>query len=223
MGVGSGNAASKKGYGEEDIAALMGFSRVKRGDQLQDIWAYFQTAGTKNMDICRRQLMARMTRWARDRHIPIDSSIYLKGLTVKAIMELKFNPGEGVAHLSSADKGLTIMACRGRTSAETERIRKREEALSATEQTRQLEKLLRLSKGVTRAPADNFWELKSNIATFMALIWVLFGSKCDYYKGLRNVYATLKLKEVMMQKTAFTAEHCRRITWAHHRQWPSPF
>ncbi len=70
--------------------------------------------------------MARMTRWARDRHIPIDSSIYLEGAMVKAIMELKFNPGEGVAHLSSADKGLTIMACRGRTSAETERIRKRE-------------------------------------------------------------------------------------------------
>jgi hypothetical protein len=95
-------------------------------------------------------------------------------------MELKFNPGEGVAHLSSADKGLTIMACCGRTSAETERIREREEALSATEQTCQLDELLCLFKRVTRAPADNFWELKSNIATFMALIWVLFGSECDY-------------------------------------------
>ncbi len=48
----------------------------------------------------------------------------------------------------------------------------------------------------------------------MALVWVLFGSECDYYKGLRNVYATLELKEVMAQKMAFTAEHCRRITWA---------
>ncbi len=84
----------------------------------------------------------------------------------------------------------------------------------ATENTRQLDKLLRLSKGVTRAPADNFWELKSNIATFMALVWVLFGSECDYYKGLHNVYATLELKEVMAQKTSFMAEHCRRITWA---------
>ncbi len=158
--------------------------------------------------------MARMTRWARDSHIPIDSSVYLEGTTIKAIMELKFNPGEGVAHLSSADKGLTIMACRGRTSAETERICKWEEALSATKQTRQLDKLLRLSKGVTWAPADNFWELKSNIATFMALVWVLFGLECDYYKGLRNVYATLELREVMAQKNAFTAEHCRRITWA---------
>ncbi len=36
------------------------------------------------------------------------------------------------------------MACRARTSAETERIREREEALSATETTRQLDELLRL-------------------------------------------------------------------------------
>ncbi len=48
----------------------------------------------------------------------------------------------------------------------------------------------------------------------MALVWVLFGSECGYYKGLRNVYAALELKEVMTQKLAFTAEHCRRITWA---------
>jgi hypothetical protein len=67
--------------------------------------------------------------------------------------------------------------------------------------TRQLDELLRLSKAVTCAPADNFWELKINIATFsMSLVWVLFGSECNYYKGLCNVYATLGLKEVMAQK-----------------------
>ncbi len=64
--------------------------------------------------------MAQMARWAHDQHIPMDSSVYLQGLTIKAIMELKFNPGEGVAHLSSADKGLSIMACRGCTSTKTE-------------------------------------------------------------------------------------------------------
>ncbi len=107
----------------------MGFSHVKKGHQLQDIWSYFQSAGVKNINICQRQLIAHMNRWAHDRHIPINTSVYLERTTIKAIMELKFNPGEGVAHLSLADKGLTIMACRGHTSAEMERIRKREEAL----------------------------------------------------------------------------------------------
>jgi hypothetical protein len=141
-------------------------------------------------------------------------SVYLKGTTIKAIMELKFNPGEGVAHLSSVDKGLSIMVCRAHTSAEMERIRECEEALSATETTRQLDELLRLSKGVTRAPVDNFLKLKMIIATFMSLVWVLFGLECDYYKGLQNVYATLELKGVMAQKSSFMVEQCRKIMWA---------
>ncbi len=33
----------------------------------------------------------------------------------------------------------------------------------------------------TQAPADDFWELKMNVATFMSLLWVLLGSDCDYY------------------------------------------
>jgi hypothetical protein len=53
-----------------------------------------------------------------------------------------------------------------------------------------------------------------NIATFMSLVWVLFGLECNYYKGLHNVYATLELKEVMVQKSSFMAEQCRKITWA---------
>ena len=80
--------------------------------------------------------------------------------------------------------------------------------------TWQLDELLRMSKGVTRTPTDNFWELKINVATFMSLVWVLFESECDYYKGLCNIYGALDLKEVIAQKQAFTAEHCCRITWA---------
>ena len=116
---------SKQGYREEDISALMGFSHVKKGSKLQDIWTYFHTMRSKNINVCRGQLMAQMNRWAHERHVPVDSSVYLESTTIKAIMELKFNPGEGVAHLSLADKGLSIMACRSRTSAETEQIRNR--------------------------------------------------------------------------------------------------
>ncbi len=48
----------------------------------------------------------------------------------------------------------------------------------------------------------------------MGLVWVLFRSNCDYYKGLRHIHATMDLREVMAIKAHFTAEHCRRITWA---------
>jgi hypothetical protein len=185
---GGGYDSEAKGYTKDDIAAVMGFAGTYRGSDLPDIWALFNATKGKNTDAYRRHLFARMKQWAYDRRIQIDQSIYLKQETVKAIVELRFNPGEGVAHLASASKGLTILVCRARTTAETERVREQEHALSATENTRQLEDLLRLTKGSTRAPADNFWELKMNIATFMSLIWVLFGSECDYYKSLRQIY-----------------------------------
>jgi hypothetical protein len=106
------------------------------------------------------------------------------------------------------------MSCQGRMSTKTKHIRKQEEAIAATENTHQLNELLSLSKRVTRAPADSFWELKVNIATFMSLVWVLFGLEYNYYMGLLNVYATFELKEVMALKSNFTVEHCHRITWA---------
>jgi hypothetical protein len=84
----------------------------------------------------------------------------------------------------------------------------------ATECTQQLNKLLCLSKGATPAPTKNFWELKVNIATFMLRIWLMFGSECDYNKGLRQVYNTFEMKEVGLLKVSFTPKHCRQVTWA---------
>jgi hypothetical protein len=48
----------------------------------------------------------------------------------------------------------------------------------------------------------------------MLLVWVLFGSECDYYKGLWQVYNTFEMKEVELLKASFTPKHCRWVTWA---------
>jgi hypothetical protein len=44
---GANETDSKQLYGEEDIAALMSFSHIKRGADLQDMWTYFQTSKRK--------------------------------------------------------------------------------------------------------------------------------------------------------------------------------
>jgi len=111
----------KTRYTDDDIAAIMGFSHVHRGDQVQPIWITMNNAKQKNHDVFRRQLLARMTDWAYDCRITIDTGVFLDVETVKAIVDLKFNPGEGVAHLNSAAKGLSILACRARTTGEIER------------------------------------------------------------------------------------------------------
>jgi hypothetical protein len=192
----------------------MGFAGVYDGKNLPDIWDIFNATKGKNIDAYRCHIFARMKQYAYDWRIQIDLNIYLEQETIKTIVELQFNPGKGVAHLASASKGLLILACQACTTQETKRVREQEQALTATKKTRQLEDLLRFSKGNTRAPADNFWELKMNVGTFMALVWVLFGANCDYYKSLCQIHKTLELKEVYVLKDKFSLENRRRITWA---------
>ncbi len=70
----------------------------------------------KNLDAYRRLIFARMKQWTHNFHTNINTSIDLEQETIKAIFELRFNLGEGAAHLASATKGLYILACHTRTS-----------------------------------------------------------------------------------------------------------
>ncbi len=74
-----------------------------------------------------------MVEWAYNRRILINTGIFLDGNVVKAIVDLKFNPGEGVAHLNSAPKGLSILSCCRRSTREIKHLKGCEEALTATE------------------------------------------------------------------------------------------
>ena len=59
-----------------------------------------------------------MMEWGHDCQIPIDTGVFLDSKVVKAIVDLKFNPGEGVTHLNLAGKGLSILTCRAWTTGE---------------------------------------------------------------------------------------------------------
>ncbi len=99
---------------------------------MQPIWTMLNNAKQKNLDIFRRQLLSRMMEWGYNRRIPIDTGFFLNVEVVKAIVDLKFNPDEGVAHLNLVGKGLSILSCRGRTTGEIKRLKKRKETLTAT-------------------------------------------------------------------------------------------
>ena len=122
-------------------------------------------------------------------------------------------PGEGIAYVQSAAKGLSLLCCRSRSNNETEEIKERELALNATEQTRQFDDYVKYVKGtVARQPASNYWDLKQKIATYMALLWVLFGDRCDYFINLNKIHAVMDLPEVQQLRQKFSAEICRRIS-----------
>ena len=62
------------------------------------------------------------------------------------------------------------------------------------EQTHQFEDYVKYVKGtVARQLTSNSWDLKQNIATYMALLWVLFGDRCDYLINLNKINAVIDL------------------------------
>jgi hypothetical protein len=109
---GVGDRESKQGYSTDDIAALMGFSYIHRDQDLPTIWDYFNKSKGKNINNYHCHITTRMKQWAYNRRIKIDKSIYLEQNTIKAIADLKFNPGKWVAHLLSALKIHSIFMCR---------------------------------------------------------------------------------------------------------------
>ena len=48
---GTTDTKGKQLYGEEEIAALVGFSNVRLGSHLQYIWAYFNMSYGKSIDV----------------------------------------------------------------------------------------------------------------------------------------------------------------------------
>jgi hypothetical protein len=48
----------------------------------------------------------------------------------------------------------------------------------------------------------------------MALVWALFGNRCDYYQNLYKIYTVMDMQEVQQLKGKFTPENCYRISWA---------
>jgi len=88
--------------------------------------------------------------------ISVDNGIYLEQDTMKSILDLLFNLGEGVAYLPSSVKGLSILCCQAQASHDTEEIKEREMALNTTEQTCMFDDYLKYVKGVSRHPASRY-------------------------------------------------------------------
>ena len=207
-----GVGESTKMYSPDSIAAIKGFSGTADINGLQPIWATFQT--TKNLDVQRRHLAYGMEQWARTHGVELDRGIYFEQKTIEDIVNLRFNPGQGVAQFKSAEKGLSLLICRARTPEEIERVREREQAEQLTQATRVLEEALKLQRGDPRAPASNYFELKLNVTTYCALVHTLFGNQCGYYQALMRIRNCMDTAGVYNIRQAYTSDVCHRISWA---------
>ncbi len=56
-------------------------------------------------------------------------------------------------------------------------------------------------------------QLKLNIGSYCALLWSIFGERCDYYHELLKIYRILDRKECFTIRDAYTREICAQIMW----------
>ena len=90
------------------------------------IWDRFQHS--KDLSAHRHHIRTAMESWAQTKGYEIDKAPFFMEQTIKDIVGLQFNPGEGVAHFSLAQCGISILTCRPKTVVEVEQIKGDEEA-----------------------------------------------------------------------------------------------
>jgi hypothetical protein len=200
---GNGAGDDAKPYTQDQIATLLGFHGAMNVSYLTKIWRLFKSAKVPNYDYLRRTIKSEMIRWADGHRCWIEEGVYFDNKTLDEWIALKFNPGDSTALYSSADKGISILKCRAPTSAHLEDLRRQEEVWDATKGNATYVEVIKQakSKDVCHPPHD-FGELRSNISTFCALLFTLFGEGCDLYRTMISILQILSHPFSMQNKQA---------------------
>jgi hypothetical protein len=158
--------------------------------------------------------MEEMRLWARSHDVQLNRSVYFAKATMDDIAKMEFGLGTPTAYLNTAEQGISILTCRPRLGNEAADLRSREQAVDSTPRNHTLAEALLLGKRDPRPPASTFHELKLDLGTFCALLWVLFGEKCDFFDNCYALFTMLDSESVTANAHNFTPTICRQITWA---------
>jgi hypothetical protein len=204
-----------KPYTQDQVATLLGFHGAMNVKYLIKMWRLFKTVKMPNYDHLRRAIKGEMIRWANKQQSWIEEGVYFDNKSLDEWIAHKFNPGDSTALYSSADKGISILKCRTPTTAHLQVLRQKEEIWDANKGNATYVEVVKQAKSKdVSPPVHNFGELWSNIATFCALLFTLFGEGCDLYRSMLQILQILSHPLCMQNKQAYTPEVCRRITWA---------
>jgi hypothetical protein len=125
-----------------------------------------------------------MEQWSFDERKEFDTTFFLSKEVLEDIMKIQRNDTNTVGMNSTTARGVSNLVVLPRRMAEIETMMKLEEAADKTEYSRTLKEAERLAKAETRAPPRTYYTLKLNVATYAALVFVLYGRHCDLYQKL---------------------------------------
>jgi hypothetical protein len=135
----------------------------------------------------------------------IEEGIYFNNKTLDKWIALKFNPGDSTALYLLAGKGISILKCRRPPSAHLEDMHRQEEIWESTKGNVTYVEVVKQSKNKeVSTPAHDYGELCSNILTFCALLFTLFGEGCDLYRSMFEILQILSHSFSGQNKLAYT-------------------
>ena len=124
------------------------------------------------METHRDNIRVMMEAWSAAHGEPIDVGVYLTKTQIDDILNMRFDPGNASATYRSAEKNMSILACRPWTADDIEELREIEQAAAATEGTHTLKEQGCLTSNILRLPEASFLKLRLTIATLAALLWM---------------------------------------------------
>jgi len=170
---------------------------------LTKVGRLFKISKAPNYDHLCRAIKSGILHWADLQRCWIEEGVYFDNKTLDEWISLKFNPGDSTALSSSADKGISILKCRAPTSAHLEDLRRQEEIWDATKGNATYIEVVKQAKSKDVChPPHEFGELRSNISTYCALLFTLFGEGCDLYRSMLQVLQVLSHPFCMQNKQA---------------------
>jgi hypothetical protein len=215
---------------EYECAALKGWCGVNNMADVPAIWCLFKLS--KNVVNSRSNIMTGMSEWARKMGIETSSNILFIEEQIKDILKMEPNPSGCVGTQKASDRGVSNMMCLPRTIQEIQERLEKEALARDTLANRTMNEAIKLAANSLKEPPAGYYTLKLNIATLLALLFVLYGRSCHLYVKLMEVYKVLTCEAVAIINHKFTPFVCRTITWAiyddcrsffHHRLVPRDF
>jgi hypothetical protein len=127
----TGASKDAKPYTQDQLATLLGCHGAWNVRYLMKAWRLFKVSKTPSYDHLCHALKAEMIKWSNREQCWIKEGVYFDNKTIEEWMALKFNPGNGTALYTSADKGILILKCRAPTLAILEEQQRQEEIWEA--------------------------------------------------------------------------------------------
>ena len=143
----------------------------------------------------------------------IDPACFLSKQVIEDIVNITPNETGVVGVSTASGRGVTNLVCLPRKQAEIDSMMKLEEAISKTELQRTLAEAQKYAKSEARAPPRTFYTVKQNLATYSALLYVLFGKKCDLLEKVWHIYGIMRETEVAATREGYSPMLCKEIAW----------